>query len=198
MDFSEKQPTLSNRKQEEKAKTEEKYREAVELYSTTQLACPEICRICGVTVPGLRSYILRHHRDLLLARYGISCNREQAQHIKLNQLRGQLPTTRAKYQDAINACKNIEYIELNLSQIARQYRVNPNGLCRQLRTHYPEILEWRENERKRFGKGDNLVRGMRSFCQKQYAKALELLRDNSYITVQEVADSCGVSYTGLE
>lgn len=187
-----------NRNRGKKPQTEEKYREAIELYQSTRLTCAEICRICGVTASGLQCYISRHHRDLMLARYDISCSREQAQDIKLNQLRGQLPATRAKYKDAIAACKNIEYIELNMSQIARQYGVDPDGLSRQLRTHYPDFLEWRENERKRLGKGDNLPRGMRSFCQKQYTEAVELLRGNSYITVQEVANSCGVSYSGLE
>lgn len=45
---------------------------------------------------------------------------------------------------------------------------------------------------------DNLPRGTRSFCKNQYAEAVKLLQGNSYITVQETADTCGVSYTGLE
>lgn len=46
--------------------------------------------------------------------------------------------------------------------------------------------------------GDNLPRDTRQHCKKQYSKAVELLRSDRYITTQEVADSCGVSYAGLE
>ena len=101
--------------------TEAKYSQAIELYRSTRLSCAEICRACGVTESGLRGYIDRHHRDLLLARNCIVCSKEEAHNIKLNQLRGQLPATRIKYREAIQACGSNEFISLNLSQIARQY-----------------------------------------------------------------------------
>ncbi len=63
--------------------TEEKYREAIELYRSTRLSCTEISRVCGVTASVLRGYISKHHRDLMLARYNIVCNLEEARHIKL-------------------------------------------------------------------------------------------------------------------
>ena len=55
-----------------------------------------------------------------------------------------------------------------------------------------------EKYRERLGLGDNLPRDTRQHCKKQYSKAVELLRSDRYITTQEVADSCGVSYAGLE
>ena len=55
-----------------------------------------------------------------------------------------------------------------------------------------------EKVRERQGLGDNLPRDTRQHCKKQYSKAVELLRSDRYITTQEVADSCGVSYAGLE
>ena len=181
-----------------KPKTEEKYREAIELYRTTRLSCAEICRTCKVTVSGFQRYLSLYHRDLLLARYNITCSKEEASRIKLPQLRGQLPATRAKYKDAIEACESLDYIEYNVSQIAREFGLSGTNLGRQLRTHYPEVIEWREKVRERLGLGDNLPRGTRPHCKDRYAEAVKRLRSDRYITVQEVADSCGVSYTGLE
>lgn len=181
-----------------KPKAKEKYREAIELYRTTRLSCAEICRTCKVTVSGFQRYLSLYHRDLLLARYDITCSKEEARNIKLGQLRGQLPATRAKYKEAIEACDSMDYIELNVSQIAREFGLDGTNLGRQLRTHYPGVIEWREKVRERLGIGDNLPRGTRRFCNEQYAEAVELLRSDRYITVQEAADSCGVSYTGLE
>lgn len=162
------------------------------------MSCAEISRVCEVTVSGLQRYISLYHRDLLLARYNITCSKEDAQHIKFNQLRGQLPTTRAKYKDAVKACGSMDYIEFNVSQVARRFELDGTNLGRQLRTHYPEIIEWREQVRKRLGMDDNLPRGTCSFCKNQYAEAVKLLQGNSYITVQETADTCGGAYTGLE
>lgn len=181
-----------------KPKTEEKYREAIELYRTTRLSCAEICRTCKVTVSGFQRYLSLYHRDLLLARYNITCSKEEASRIKLPQLRGQLPATRAKYKEAIEACKSLDYIEYNVSQIAREFGLDGTNLGRQLRTHYPGVIEWREKVRERLGLGDNLPRGTRPHCKEQYAKAVELLRSDRYITTQEAAESCGVSYAGLE
>ena len=48
------------------------------------------------------------------------------------------------------------------------------------------------------GLGDGLPRGTRLWCKEQYAEAVELLRADRYVTVQEAADRCNVSYTGLE
>ena len=127
-----------------KPKTEEKYREAIELYRTTRLSCAEICRTCKVTVSGFQRYLSLYHRDLLLARYNITCSKEEARHIKLGPLRDQLPATRAKYKDAIEACESLDYIEYNVSQIAREFGLDGTNLGRQLRTHYPGVIEWRE------------------------------------------------------
>ena len=198
MNISSNEHNKPNRFRGIRPETEAKYREAIVLYRSTRISCAEIGRLCGVTESGLRSYISKYHRDLLLARNDILCSKEEAHRIKLTQLIGQQPATRIKYREAIEACGSKDFIEFNISQIARQYGLNPDGLSRQLRTHYHGIIEWREQERQRLGIGDNLSRGMRRYCQEQYAKAVKLLRGNSYITVQEAADSCGVSYAGLE
>ena len=59
-------------------RSETKYREAVELYGSTGLSCREICRICGLTPSGLSGHIGKYHRHLMLARYDIACDSEQA------------------------------------------------------------------------------------------------------------------------
>lgn len=178
--------------------TEEKYRQAIELYRSTRLSCAEICRVCKVTVSGFQRCLSLYHRDLLLARYDITCSKEEARHIKLGQLRGQLPATRAKYKEAIEACESPDYIEYNISQIARKFGLNGSNLGRQLRTHHPDVIEWREKVRKRLGLNDNLPRGTRKVCKEQYAEAVKLLCADRYITVQEAAERCNVSYSGLE
>ncbi len=188
----------NNRFQGVKPETEEKYRQAVELYRSTELSCAEISRTCKVTALGFQRYLSMYHRDLLLARYDIICSKEEARHIKLGQLRGQLPATRAKYKDAIEACESLDYIEYNVSQIAREFGLGGTNLGRQLRMHYPGVIEWRERVREHLGISDNLPRGTRRYCKEQYAKAVKLLRSDRYITTQEAAESCGVSYTGLK
>lgn len=83
--------------------TEKKYRAAVELYATTDLSCAEICRQCNVTVSGLSGYICKYHRHLMLSRNGIECSPEKASAIRMDQRRGQKPSTHAKYKEAIAA-----------------------------------------------------------------------------------------------
>jgi hypothetical protein len=149
-------------------------------------------------VSGLSGHICKYHRHLMLARNGIECSPEKASAICMNQRRGQKPSTHAKYKEAIAACGSMDYLEYNVSQIAREFGLSGTDLGRQLRTHYPEVLEFRERARLRLGLNDNLPRGARTWSKERYAGAVELLRGDRYITVQEVAERCGVSYTGLE
>ena len=178
--------------------TEAKYRPALELYASTDLSYVEICRRCGVSVNGFSRYVGIYHRHLMLERNGIRCSPEEANSINLNQRRGQLPATHAKYKEAIAACDSLEYIGCNVSEIAREFGLSGTNLGRQLRTHYPEVLEFRERARQRLGLDDGLPRGTRPWCKEQYAEAVELLRADRYITVQEAAERCNVSYPGLE
>ena len=181
-----------------KPETEAKYRSALELYTTTDLSYVEICRQCGVSLGGFTRYICIYHRHLMLKRNGIKCSPEKAGDIKMNQRRGQHPETHAKYREAIAACENMDYIEYNVSQIAREFGLTGTNLSRQLRTHYPEVLEFRERARQQLGLDVGLPRGTRSWCKEQYAEAVKLLRADHYITVQDAANRCNVSYTGLE
>lgn len=187
-----------NRSRGIRPETEAKYRPALELYASTDLSNVEICRRCGVSVNGFSRYIGSYHRHLMLRRNGIKCSPEEANSIDLSQRRGQLPATYAKYREAIAACDSMEYIGCNVSEIAREFGLSGTNLGRQLRTHYPEVLEFRERARQRLGLDDGLPRGTRPWCKEQYAEAIELLRADRYITVQEAAERCNVSYSGLE
>lgn len=187
-----------NRTRGYKPETEAKYRTALELYSATDLSCAEICRQCEVSLNGFTRYICTFHRHLMLKRNGIKCSPEEANDIKMNQRRGQRPETHAKYKEAIAACDSMDYIEYNVSQIAREFGLSGTNLSRQLYTHYPEVLEFREQTRQRLGLDDGFPRGTRSWCKEQYTEAVELLRADNYITLQEAAERCNVSYTGLK
>lgn len=191
-------PASHNRFRGCKPETEAKYRPALELYASTDLSCAEICRQCGVSVSGLSRYIGTYHRHLMLRRNGIRCNPEEAGNIQMGQRRGQLPATHAKYKEAIAACDSMDYIEYNISQIAREFGLSGTNLGRQLRTHYPEVLEFREKARQRLGLDDGLPRGTRPWCKEQYAEAVGMLQTDRYVTVQEAAERCNVSYSGLE
>lgn len=178
--------------------TEAKYRPAFELYTATDLSIAEICRQCGISISGFSRYIGIYHRHLMLERNGIRCSPEEAADIKMNQRQGQRPETHAKYKEAIAACDSMDYIDYNVSQIAREFGLSGTNLGRQLRTHYPEVLEFRERARQRLGLDDGLPRCTRLWCKEQYAEAVEMLQADRYITVQDAAERCNVSYSGLE
>lgn len=172
--------------------TADKYCEAIELYRTTDLTLGEISGRCGVTRSGLAAYIYRHHRDLLLKRNGLAGDIKNP----IRKNKGQRPETREKYRNAIEACDSEKYIHLNISQIAYIFHLNPTALANQLRAHYPDIIPRRESERLKRGIADNLHRGVRKVSDEVYKEAVRLLRDSDY-TIEEVAELCNVSYSGL-
>ena len=174
-----------------------KYREAVELYGSTSLSVRAICARCGVSYAGFRSYLYKYRRDLLLSRHGVAVpSVSDAARTRLRGCRGQTASARAKYGDAIAACGDAKYFEFNVSQIAHLFGLNPTGLSNQLRAHCPGLLERRELERRRLGFADNQQRGVRPWCREQYAAAVKLLRTTE-LTLPEVAERYGVSFTGL-
>lgn len=173
-----------------------RYREALDLYGSTDMTTVRICRQCGVPLSGFRRYLQRFHRELLLARHGMTDSSARTADVRLRGQRGQTAAARAKYGEAIAACGDAKYVEYNVSQIARLFGLSPTGLSNQLRAHCPELLERRESERRRLGLADNQQRGVRPWCRERYAGAVELLRTTE-MTVAEVAERCGVSFTGL-
>ena len=151
--------------------TEAKYREAVELYVATDLTTRQISERCGVPLGGFRSYLSRFHRELVFARHGVICSESQAAQQRLRGKRGQTSAAHAKYREAVAACDDEDYLELNVSQIARRFGLDGTGLA-------------------------NQQRGVRPWCRERYAGAVELLRTTE-MTVPEAAEACGVSAHGL-
>lgn len=172
--------------------TKFKYRDAISLYTDSGLSIKEICIQTGVGFSAFSSYLSKYHRDLILRRHNLT----NFSNVKLRGKRGQTTAAHYKYRDAIAACDSLEYIEYNISQIARIFNVDCSSLANQLRRHYPEIVPRRENERSRMGINEHLQYGSRKWSKKSYAKAMELLQ-SSDMTIEEVANACDVSYTGL-
>ncbi len=168
------------------------YTEAVSLYATTRLSIKEICKQTQVAFGAFCNYLSRNHRELILKRHHL----EGVKNVKLRGAKGQTTAAHLKYHDAIAAADSMEYIEYNISQIARIFGLNATGLANQLRRHYPEVIPRREAERKRLGIANNIHHGVRSWCKEEYAAAVELLRTTD-LTLGEAAQECGVTLSGL-
>lgn len=172
---------------------EQRYAEAVRMYSESKAPLNDIAKKCGVTPGGLGNYIARYHRDLLMKRYGIetlNCT------VPLKPRVGQSIHTYKKYRTAIRACSDMAFIEFNISQIARIFGHDGTALASQLRFHYPEVIPERERVRRELGIADNIHRGVRPWCEETYAEAVALYRDTD-MTVREAAEACNVSVSGL-
>lgn len=175
---------------------EAKYSRAVEIYASTGLSIREIADECGVTPSGLSAHVGRYHRDLLFKRYCIEATEENLSNIQIKRPKGQSFKTFERYKDAIEACKDIAYIELNVSQVARLYKLDGTALAAQLRAHFPEIIPDREALRHRLGVGDNTPRGVRAESVATYAEALQMYKDTD-LTMREVSEKCRVSLSGF-
>lgn len=171
------------------------YAPAVELYASTQLSIREIAETTGITPKALSHYLSKHHRPLLYKRYNIEMP-EGDRPVKIKSPRGQSRATHLKYKEAIEASGDIAYVEYNISEIARLFGVNPTGLSSQLRVHYPHILPAREALRKRLGIADGRHRGAKPASKSAYENAVPLYKDTD-LTIQEVADSLGISRSGF-
>jgi len=173
-----------------------KYAEAVRLYAETDMLMKDIALRCGLSRGALGQHLRRHHRELLLRRHGIETEGRNAEAVKIMQAGRQTEAAHAKYKLAVEACDSMNYMDLNVSQIARMFHVTPTGLANFLRTHYPDIIPNREHMRQRLGLADNTERGARRASTEQYAKALELYRTTN-MTMPEIAAMCNVSEGGL-
>lgn len=171
---------------------ESKYRESLALYSDSTLSIKHICEQTGVSFAAFCSYLSKHHRELILKRHNLT----EYKHVQLRGNKGQTTAAHHKYKDAITACDSVEYIEYNISQIARIFGVDCSALASQLRRHYPEIVPRREQARRRMGIAVNLQYGARKWSSEAYADAVAMLQSTD-LTVEAVAQACNVSYTGF-
>lgn len=173
-----------------------KYEEAVEMYADSKLPLCKIAVKCNVSLGGLRSYLRRYWRELILRRRGISYEGKDPKDIKIVSSGQPSIVSKAKYAEAVEACKSLEYIDLNVSQVARKFNVNGTALANYMRLHYEEIPIWRENVRRMLGIGDNVHRGVRPECEEQYVLAVEMYKSTDK-TIPEIAEICQVSIGGL-
>ena len=174
-----------------------KYADAVAMYADTSLPICRVAEINSVSATGLSSHIRTHHRNLLFERYGIDVKDDSLYNsIKVKPPKGQSLKTHLKYKDAIEACGDMTYIELNVSQVAQLFNLNGSSLAAQLRVHYPDIIPNREKVRQRLGIADNAHRGPRRECVEAYSEAMVMYRDSD-LTIAEVAEKFGVSSSGL-
>lgn len=170
-----------------------RYAEPVRLYAETDLSVKDICARTGVPFRAFMAYLIRRHRALILRRHGL----EHVEGARLPGARGQSTEAHAKYAPAIAAAASEEYIEYNISQIARLFDLSPCSLLQQLRHHYPHIVRRREEERTRLGLADHVRRGPRPEALERYAEAVELLR-TSDVTVAEAAERFGLRAYALQ
>ena len=173
-----------------------KYEKAVAIYADTDMPMKDIAKECGVTVGGLGSYLRRYWRELVLRRHQIHADGKKAEEIKIMEAGKQSIHAHAKYKDAVAACDSLNYIDLNVSQVARKFGTDGTALANFMRIHYPETLVWREKVRRRLGINDNIWHGARPECTEQYAKAVEMYRDTE-MTMREVSAACKVSPSGF-
>lgn len=173
-----------------------KYEKAVELYADTDMSLAAIAEKCNVPVGGLGNYLRRYWRELVLRRNQISADGKLPEVIKIKAVGQQNVNAHAKYKDAVAACDSLDYIDLNLSQVARKFGLDGTSLANFMRIHYEDTLVWREKVRCRLGINDNVWRGARPECVEQYAKAVSLYKTTHY-TIPEIADLCKVSEGGL-
>ena len=113
------------------------------------------------------THIGRHHRGLLFARYVLKADDKDLQTVKVKPPKGQSLITYNKYKDAIAACRDLAYIEYNISQIGRMFGHDGSALASQLRFHYPDVIPFREKLRKRLGIADSIVGYIMRNCPKE-------------------------------
>lgn len=170
-----------------------RYAPAVGLYASGGRSLSEAAALCGVRTSGLAAHVSRYHHDIARSRYGISAGPEELLRVRTCQQAGQTRSTHLKYRRAIEACGDIAYIEFNVQQIARLFRLNGNALTQQLRTYYPELLEQRERARRKLGIA---TRGPRRETTGVYSEALDMFRDTD-MSLTQTAEKCGVSRCGF-
>lgn len=173
-----------------------KYEEAVGLYADTDMPLYAIAEKCRVSAGGLGNYLRRYWRELVLDRHQLSAGGGDPHAVKIMEAGKQNVWAHAKYKDAVAACDSLDYIDLNVSQVARKFHVNGTALANFMRIHYADTLVWREKVRRWLGINDNVWHGARPECTEQYAEAVELYRTTD-MTVPQIAELCKVSFRGL-
>lgn len=110
---------------------------------------------------------------------------------------GQRAETHERYDEAVKACSNIEYLNKSVSAIARMFGLEPESFRNQLKRHFPDIIPNRDELRRRLGMTKGHVKGLSPSTTAKYAPAIAMLRETN-LTIREVAEKCNVSFHGLQ
>lgn len=173
-----------------------KYEPAVKLYAESNLPLREIAAKYGFNSDALGNYLRRYQRELVLRRHHISTKGRNPKNVKIISAGERSETAHEKYKNAVMACDSMEYIEYNVSQIARKFGLNGTALASYMRIHNEDIPVRREKIRQQMGICDHAHHGMRKKCKETYAEAVEMYR-TSNMTIPQIAEKCGISAGGF-
>ena len=110
---------------------------------------------------------------------------------------GQRQETHERYDGAVKACSNIEYLDKSVSDIARLFGLEPESFRNQLKRHFPDVIPNRDKLRRQLGLAKQPIRGLSPSTTAKYAPAIAMLRETD-LTIKEVAEKCKVSFHGLQ
>lgn len=118
------------------AATEAKYAEALTLYKDTAMTMKDIAAKTGVSAEGLRSYLHKWHKDLVLERLGITGNVDE--NTDLRKAKKRLKTVAAKYAGAI---ESLRQNPRPIARVAAEYGFHTEVFRDYLSKHEPELLK---------------------------------------------------------
>lgn len=163
----------------------EQYSEAIDLYRNTSMTQEEIASATGISIAGLRNYLRKWRRDLMLERRGLGSDGDEG--TKLSETKRYLKSTAAKYADAIDRLKSSG---LPTSEVAREFNLNPDIFREYLHEHEPELAASLGRKKLRNGK-TILVRSA-----EKYEEAIHLYETTTE-SLRSIAGRLGIQYNSL-
>ncbi len=113
-----------------------KYAVALDMYRNTSMTMKAIAEQTGVSREGLRSYLNKWYRSLVMERSGIDPDADDT--ADLRRLRRRMKTVAAKYAEAIESLKhNVRPV----AKVAREFGLNANVFRQYLHKHEPELIK---------------------------------------------------------
>lgn len=131
---------------EQMKQSKRRYRKAIRLYASTDLSCREICERTGVSASGFRSYIHRHHRDIVQERGRLLAERRTIRpqggekpmsHVLLENGKNVLLRSTDKYSEAIRIYRTTPE---SLKSIATRFGLVYNTVGQFIRRNLPEAI----------------------------------------------------------
>ena len=102
-----------------------------------------------------------------------------------------------RYAEAIRAFRNIGDLDKSLAEIAGMFGYTDQRLRLYLKRHHPKVLEERNRLRAILRQNEPTRCKITSNTLAQYAPAVDMLQ-NSYLTIEEVAEEVGLNAADLE